>query len=165
MFFAYLSLGIVLAALIHYGLKFFAQAEPTTVRRVIRFMLIAVVIGIIVLLMRAGLIHLAAIISFVGVALPLITRALHAKAAWNSAQRSKQSESDQGNATQQTAQRMTKAEAQEVLGVDENASRTDIQEAYHRLIRKNHPDQGGSKFLASQINTARDILLNDKEDT
>ena len=57
--------------------------------------------------------------------------------------------------------RMTPREARSILGVNDIASRADIEEAYRRLIRRAHPDHGGSAGLAAQINAARDCLLGD----
>jgi DnaJ family protein C protein 19 len=54
---------------------------------------------------------------------------------------------------------MSRAEAYEVLGLQPNASATDIKEAHRRLMRGAHPDAGGSDWLAARINQARDILL------
>ena len=54
---------------------------------------------------------------------------------------------------------MTDAQAREVLGVLRTASPTEIRDAYRRLMRAVHPDQGGSPALAAQINAARDQLL------
>ncbi len=58
-------------------------------------------------------------------------------------------------------QPMTVAEARDVLGVDAAASREEIETAYRDLIVKNHPDHGGTDWIAAQLNQARDILLND----
>jgi hypothetical protein len=55
--------------------------------------------------------------------------------------------------------RMTREEALEVLGLPPRASDADIQAAYVRLMRAAHPDQGGSDWIASRINQARDVLL------
>jgi hypothetical protein len=54
---------------------------------------------------------------------------------------------------------MTVREAREILGVDENAGRREIDAAYRRLMQRAHPDHGGSTGLASQLNAARDRLL------
>lgn len=57
-------------------------------------------------------------------------------------------------------EQMNKQEAAEVLGVNENATEEEINKAYIELIKKNHPDKGGSKYLAQKINTAKKVLLN-----
>jgi DnaJ family protein C protein 19 len=54
---------------------------------------------------------------------------------------------------------MTRQEAFEVLGLQPNASATEIREAHRRLMRGAHPDAGGSDWLAARVNQARDILL------
>ncbi len=56
---------------------------------------------------------------------------------------------------------MTPREARSILGVEEGVSRADIEAAHRRLIRRAHPDHGGSAGLAAQINAARDCLLGD----
>lgn len=66
-----------------------------------------------------------------------------------------------GNAGQppQGRRDMSLADARAILGVEEGASAEEIREAYSRLIRRAHPDAGGSAGLAAQLNTARDRLL------
>ncbi len=54
---------------------------------------------------------------------------------------------------------MDRAQAFAVLGLAEGASDAEISAAHRRLIASLHPDQGGSDFLAAQINEARDVLL------
>jgi len=54
---------------------------------------------------------------------------------------------------------MTRAEAFEVLGLKSGANAEEIHSAHRRLMRMAHPDTGGSDWLASRINQARDVLL------
>jgi hypothetical protein len=55
--------------------------------------------------------------------------------------------------------KMTRDEALEVLGLGEGADEAAIRSAHRRLMRAAHPDQGGSDWLASRLNEARDTLL------
>ena len=54
---------------------------------------------------------------------------------------------------------MSRAEAYEVLGLKSGANAEEIHSAHRRLMRMAHPDTGGSDWLASRINQARDVLL------
>jgi hypothetical protein len=54
---------------------------------------------------------------------------------------------------------MTRAEALAVLGLAEGASEEEIKAAHRRLIRRTHPDAGGTADLAARINRAKDVLV------
>lgn len=54
---------------------------------------------------------------------------------------------------------MTREEACEVLNISLDASPEEVKVAHHALMKKIHPDQGGSNYLASKINQAKALLL------
>ena len=57
------------------------------------------------------------------------------------------------------ASAMSRREALETLGLEDGASEEDIRAAYKSLMKRLHPDAGGSDALARQIQEARDTLL------
>jgi len=56
---------------------------------------------------------------------------------------------------------MTLSEAALILGIRRSASRDKIRLAHRRIMLANHPDNGGSDYLASKINEAKEVLLKD----
>lgn len=54
---------------------------------------------------------------------------------------------------------MSRAEALRILGLAEGASESEIRDAWREAMKRNHPDQGGSAYLAAQINRAKERLL------
>ncbi len=54
---------------------------------------------------------------------------------------------------------LTEQEAYKVLGLNPGASADDIREAHLNLMKKFHPDQAGSDWLAQKINAAKELLL------
>ncbi len=66
---------------------------------------------------------------------------------------------DRAGGSRAASAEMTVEEAYAILGIAAGATADEIKEAHRRLMVKLHPDHGGSDYLASQINRARDTLL------
>ncbi|XP_057709088.1 dnaJ homolog subfamily C member 15 [Corythoichthys intestinalis] len=55
-------------------------------------------------------------------------------------------------------QKMSKREASLVLGISPVSTKAKVREAHRRIMVLNHPDKGGSPYLAAKINEAKDLL-------
>eukprot|EP01038_Epipyxis_sp_PR26KG_P014110 gene14110-18931_t len=58
--------------------------------------------------------------------------------------------------------KMTKREAALILGVRESTTAERIKDAHRRILLLNHPDRGGSAYVAAKINEAKDLLMKGK---
>ena len=64
-----------------------------------------------------------------------------------------------GAGARSTSGDMSVDEAYAILGLSAGADAEATKEAHRRLMVKLHPDHGGSDYLATKINRARDVLL------
>ena len=54
---------------------------------------------------------------------------------------------------------MSLDEACKILDISPKASKGDIEKAYRKAMKKAHPDNGGSDWMAAKVNQAKDSLL------
>lgn len=59
---------------------------------------------------------------------------------------------------------LSRQEALDLLGLSGTPDRQTIIAMHRKLIQKIHPDQGGNDYLATRINMARDLLLQELQD-
>jgi hypothetical protein len=78
---------------------------------------------------------------------------------WRAASQDEPDTRGRGPAVAPRSGAMTEDEAYEVLGLRKGATRDDVMRSHRSLIKKLHPDQGGSTDLAARVNEAKDVLL------
>lgn len=142
----YLLLGIGILIGIYGLYRFFLQAEVKQIVTLLIVTVFTVLCAALFFLAVTG--RLPAALGLLAALWPF------AAALWHRKHRKAQPQSASSSAGP-----MTRKDALEVLGLKEGASDEQIQEAYKTLIKKNHPDQQGSEWLAARINQARDLLL------
>ena len=134
-----LAIGVALGL---YGLyKFFLSANPAQVSALLKALLFFILGAALLFMAVTG--RLPAAIALLMAMWPL------GLSYWKSRR----------HAYAATADKMTPAEALEVLGLTGPADPDTIEEAYKRLMMKVHPDQQGSDWMAAKLNEARDLLL------
>ncbi|XP_033199633.1 mitochondrial import inner membrane translocase subunit TIM14 [Bombus vancouverensis nearcticus] len=54
--------------------------------------------------------------------------------------------------------KMTRREASLILDVSPTASKLKVKQQFKKIMSVNHPDRGGSPYIAAKINEAKDLL-------
>jgi DnaJ-domain-containing protein 1 len=71
----------------------------------------------------------------------------------------READEGEGEPRRRAAAGMTRREALEVLGLQEGASAAEVARAHRALMKKLHPDHGGSTASAARVNQAKDVLM------
>lgn len=148
-----LLFGAIVLAVLFYGARAFEQASVTSIKSLLAWVAALGGLTLALLLILSGRASIA-----LG-ALALFGPVVYQQ--WQAARGRTSKRPQEGARPPPGATRgaMTRIEAFEVLGLRPGATEAQIREAHLRLMRAAHPDAGGSDWLASRINQARDILL------
>lgn len=134
-----LLIGILIVVVVHSLLTLGSRVPPQQLGHVGRVLArLGIILGMFLPRVRMMAIYLAAMWPFL------------------QTQMDRKSQTQAGRAS---SGKMSVAEAREVLGVSADATRADINKAWRELLKKHHPDQGGSADYTRRLNEARKVLL------
>lgn len=143
--------GLLILALLvfFFGVRWFIRADPHQVARALkRLFLLLVGAGILALVFTGKIVPVISIfIALLPLVIPIILKVRSNRRASGT------------DGTRHYSGKMTLAEAHEILDLKPGASRSEIIATHRRLMMKIHPDQGGSTYLATKLNQAKDLLL------
>jgi hypothetical protein len=141
----FILLGLLLIS------RWYVSAAPKTLVRAFKWLSLAVIIAVGLYLALTGK------LAWAFATLPaLFGWFMRFRTAWGMA---KMFRNASGGGNIPDNETMSRTKALEVLGLEQGAGVEDIKAAHRRLIAGLHPDQGGSTYLAAQINRAKDVLL------
>ena len=150
----FLAIGIILAALLLLLMHWWAGATVASAKRSLMWGVIAVCILLAMVLLATGKALLAAVPA--GYAM---LRMFGPMAVSKLLKNFKMGKTGFGGPDKSSQATMSRAEALEVLGLEDKATNTEINEAFRRLMSQVHPDKGGSDWMAAKLNDARKTLL------
>jgi hypothetical protein len=135
-------IGILLGMILYYIGSQFAQKKPDAMKHAAKA---GGVLALLLFLLRLGPMAVFNLVNLFVMLLPFINRySFSEKKEYNGSNRKSA---------------MSKEEARQLLGVGDNATPQEVNSAFHRLMKRNHPDVGGTNYLAEKLIQARDILL------
>ena len=157
----FIIMGLLAAGLIWWGLK--TYGDDKVLMEKLRKGGGVITLGFAVVLLLKGRIDMA--VGLAGLGFWLLSGSVaglfqtQANGGPTAGSETNQGNGDTGRPQHSASTGLTKEEAYEVLGLQAGASEEAILQAHRELIKKIHPDQGGSTYLAARVNQARDRLL------
>jgi len=148
-----LAIGVVIGLYALY--RFFIAANPQQIKALFLTALLIVVALAVFALAITG--RLPAALALIGAMVPIVI------GLWRHRQEHKTGQPGSGPASTPRDKPMDKDEALKILGLSEGASAQEIEKAYKKLMKKVHPDQEGSEWMAIKLNEAHDYLLEGKD--
>ena len=149
----WLALGIVFLGGFLLLIRWLGTAEPSRIAKAAKW-------GFVLLF---GLAAAGAILTGrAAFAIPLLVAGASAMLTRLGGRAQEHSSGRQGSGRSARLGQMSRREALDVLGLEDDATDTEVRDAHRRLIRKLHPDQGGSDYLAAKLNEAKEVLLDGK---
>lgn len=142
-------------------LSYVRKPDASRQLRHVYTVLTVIFLGVLLFLALSGRLH--GLIALAAAVIPFVRRLL-GLVRWLPFVRKWLSRKQNGAPQRASARAMTHAEALKVLGLDQGATKQQIQQAHRSLMQKLHPDHGGNDYLAAQLNQARDVLLGADED-
>jgi len=150
---AYLLIFFFAILSLYFVLKILSSVKPEQVKKTFKVTLIIASIIIIIIMLRFGFPFIAAAFGVILTGASYFQRIIQFLLTF------KMLKKMIGTNKFVQKQAMTRQNALETLGLSEGATTDEIIQAHRKMMKKNHPDVGGSKYIASQLNAAKDILL------
>ncbi len=148
-----LGIGLLLGL---YGLyRFFLSATPKQIATLFVVALLTALCAALFVMAVTG--RLPAALALVAALWPFVM------AYWHRRHRQQKQEAGTAQETTGANAPMTRQEALDILGLGEHAGADEIKAAYKKLMKKVHPDQEGSAWMAQKLNQAKALLLQQKD--
>ncbi|MFC4724125.1 J domain-containing protein [Glycocaulis abyssi] len=135
----------------------FARAKPSSVVKIGRSVaaVFVILLGVLMTMRGMGILGVPMVLAGIGF---LLTGTWRGRPGFG---RGGQDGTGRAQSRASQSESMSIAEARATLGVEPGASPEDIQRAYREMMKKVHPDTGGSGALARRVQMARDLLIGD----